>query len=191
MAEPATTQRLAAEPALPAGDTPIAPGTVLRVRGPRALVRLQIPRRMIPDAGAMRVGSTILPSTPGRCTIGDPAALWLAPDGWLLVSESRDGASLVTEIRRDCGEPSVAAIDVSDSLVVLELDGPRTRELLARGTSVELADETLVHGRCTRLRFAQLPVILRPRDAGRVELIVDRGPAAWLRDWFIHTGSLL
>lgn len=191
MAEPARTKRLAAEPALPAGDTPIAPGTVLRVRGPRAMVRLQIPRRMIPDAGALRVGSTTLPSVPGRCTIGDPAALWLAPDGWLLVSESQDGAALVAEIRRDCGGPAVAAIDVSDSLVVLELDGPRTRELLARGTSVDLDDESLAHGRCTRLRFAQLPVIVRPRDAGRVELIVDRGPAAWLCDWFIHKGGLL
>jgi hypothetical protein len=34
-------------------------------------------------------------------------------------------------------------------------------------------------------------VILRPQGAERVELIVDRGPAAWLREWFIDAGGLL
>lgn len=191
MAEQSETFSLAAESALPTDETPLAVGTVLRVLPPRALVRLQIPRRLIPQAGSLQVGTTTLPTTPGRCAGEEPVALWLAPDGWLLLSEVRNGAALAAEVRRHCDERSVAAVDVSDSLVVFELTGPLTRELLARGTSVDLADETLTRGRCTRLRFAQLAVILRPHDAERVELIVDRGPAAWLRDWFIDAGKLL
>jgi hypothetical protein len=34
-------------------------------------------------------------------------------------------------------------------------------------------------------------VILRPRAADRMELIVDRGPAAWLRDWLADAAALL
>lgn len=182
---------LAAEPALPVGEMRLCAGAVLRAPAPRALVRLQIPRRMIPQASAGKVGSTALPTTPGRCVGVDPAVLWLAPDGWLLVSDAHDGATLVSQVRRDCSDLRVAAVDVSDSMAVLELAGPRTRELLMRGTSLDPDDGSLALGRCTRLRFAQLPVILRPHGAERVELIVDRGPAAWLRDWFIHTGRVL
>jgi len=182
---------LAAEPALPVGEMRLCAGAVLRALAPRALVRLQIPRRMIPQAGALRVGSTALPTTPGRCVGVDPAVLWLAPDGWLLVGDAHDGAALVSQVRRDCSDLRVAAVDVSDSMAVLELAGPRTRELLMRGTSLDPDDGSLALGRCTRLRFAQLSVILRPYGAERVELIVDRGPAAWLRDWFIHTGGVL
>lgn len=191
MADQTERAVLAAEPALPVGETRLSAGAVLRVLPPRALVRLQIPRRMIPQAGALRVGSTALPTTPGRCVGVDPAVLWLAPDGWLLISDVQDGATLVSGVRRDCGDLGVAAVDVSDSLVVFELAGLQVRDLLMRGTSLDHDDGSLALGRCSRQRFAQLPVILRPYGAERVELIVDRGPALWLRDWFIHMGSVL
>lgn len=191
MAEAATAVALAATPALATGETPVAEGTVLRVLPPRALVRLQLPRRAIAAAGTLRIGDTPLPTTPGRCAGDDPALLWLAPDGWLLISDHHDGAALAGEARRACGERTVAAVDVSDALVGFELAGARVRELLSRGTGLELSDETLAPGRCARTRLAQLAVIVRPRAAERVELIVDRGPAAWLRDWFIDAGGLL
>ena len=118
MADQTERAVLAAEPALPVGETRLSAGAVLRVLPPRALVRLQIPRRMIPQAGALRVGSTALPTTPGRCVGVDPAVLWLAPDGWLLISDVQDGATLVSGVRRDCGDLGVAAVDVGGDVVV-------------------------------------------------------------------------
>jgi len=191
MAEPSTVAALVATPALPAGETPLAAGTSLRVLPPRALVRLQLPRRAIPEAGALRIGDTPLPTSPGTCVGDDPAVLWLAPDGWLLISERHDAGTLVAAARRACGERTAAVVDVSDALVGFELEGPRVRDLLSRGTGLELAERALAPGRCTRTRLAQLAVIVRPHAPERVELFVDRGPAAWLRDWFIDAGRLL
>ena len=191
MAEPAPALPLTAEPALPPGTTPLTRDTVLRTLPPRGLVRLQRPRRAIADAGEVAVAGTPLPTTPGRCAGEDPALLWLAPDGWLLVTSGPDATAIADAARRACGERTAAVVDVSDALVTFELAGPELRALLARGTGLELTDETLAVGRCTRTRLAQLPVILRPRAADRVELIVDRGPAAWLREWFVDAGSLL
>jgi sarcosine oxidase subunit gamma len=171
--------------------TTLTGDTVLRVLPPRAMVRLQLPRRAIAAAASLRIGDTPLPTIPGHSAGVDPAVLWLAPDGWLLISASGDGAALVDAGRRACAGQTAAVVDVSDSLVAFELAGSRVRELLARGTGLELTEAMLSPGRCTRTRFAQLAVILRPQGEERVELIVDRGPAAWLREWFIDAGGLL
>lgn len=197
MAEPVTTgtpvaTTLAASPALPEGVTMLIPGTTLRVLPTRAMVRLQLPRRLISDAGQLRIGGTPLPTAPGSCAGDDPELLWLAPDAWLLIGEpGGNGADLVATARQASRGRTVAAVDVSDALVGFELAGPRARELLGRGTTLELDGATLTPGRCARTRLAQLAVILRPLAAERIELLVDRGPAAWLRDWFIDAGSLL
>ena len=195
MVEPFTTGTpvitgLAASHALPAGMTMLTRCTSLRVLPTRAMVRLQLPRRAIDEASHLRIGDTPLPTTPGSCAGDDPAILWIAPDGWLLVGDRSDGAALAATVRRDCNRRATA-VDVSDALVGFELAGPRVRDLLARGTTLEVDGATLAPGRCARTRLAQLPVILRPLAAGHIELIVDRGPAAWLRDWFIDAGSLL
>jgi heterotetrameric sarcosine oxidase gamma subunit len=176
-------------PAFP--DAEVASGTILRLLPPVTRVRLQLARREIPMSGGVVVDGTELPTTPGRCAGDDPAALWLAPDGWLLVSVRRDGDALVRLAREACGTRIAAAVDVSDSLVAFELAGPGVRALLARGTGLALTDEALAVGRCTRLRFAQLAVILRPFGRDRVELTLDRTPAAWLRDWFVDAGAAL
>lgn len=73
--------------------------------------------------------------------------------------------------------------------VVRMLEGPRAGELLTRGTGLD--DASLVPGSCTRTRLAQLPVFVRSLTPERIKLLVDRGPAAWLREWFIDAGGLL
>lgn len=172
-------------------DVDVVPGTTLRLLPPATRVRLQLARHEVPTASGIVVDGTELPTTPGRCAGHDPAALWLAPDGWLLVSTHRDGDTLVRLTREACIARTAAAVDVSDSLVAFELAGPRVRELLARGCGLATTDEALAAGRCTRLRFAQLAVILRPLSPHRVELTLDRTPAAWLRDWIVDAGVAL
>jgi heterotetrameric sarcosine oxidase gamma subunit len=172
-------------------DVEAAPGTTLRLLPPATRVRLQLARREIPTSGGLVVDGTELPTAPGRCTGDDPAALWLAPDGWLLVSARHDGDTLVRLAREACGARTAAAVDVSDSLVAFELAGPGVRELLARGAGLAPTDDSIAAGRCTRLRFAQLAVILRPFGPHRVELTLDRTPAAWLRDWIVDAGAAL
>lgn len=175
--------RLHSEPALPPGRRALRGGVVLHVPAPRAYVRLQLARRHADEAGDIRVLDLALPTTPNRCHGDDPALLWMAPDGWLLTASGADGAGLQRAARAACGDRVAAAVDVSDALVALELHGARTRELLARGTGVDLSPDALGPGQCTRTRLAQLAVILRPRARDAFELILDRAPAAWLCDW--------
>lgn len=192
MAEPSlATTRLAATPALPPATIHLRDGSTLAVLAPRTYVRLQVARRHVGTLEDVRVRDLALPLAPGRCAGDDPAILWVAPDAWLLVAESSDDATLARDARAALGDRTGAAVDVSDALVTLELAGPALPTLLARGTGVDPASAALAPGRCTRTRFAQLAVLLRPRGTDRMELVVDRGPAAWLRDWLQDAAALL
>jgi sarcosine oxidase subunit gamma len=171
------------DPALPVGVRLRSAAITLEVPPPRAYVRLQIARRHVGDVGAIRIADVALPTQAGRCVGDDPAALWMSPEGWLLTSKSVTGPGLQAIAQKACNDFSAAAIDVSDALVAIELHGPRSRELLARGCGLDLSTRALGVGQCVRTRLAQLAVIVRPMAEDIVELIVDRGPAAWLCGW--------
>ena len=174
---------LAPTPALEAGLRVSRPMVSVTVLALRTMVRLQLSRRSLSDVASIRIFGTPLPSNPNHCAGEDPIVWWLTPESWLLVSSQRDGAGLTAAARGACGTRVASATDVSDSLVGLEIAGGAARELLRRGTGVDFSAESLIPGQCTRTRFAQLPVLLRPVAAERFELLVDRGPAEWLCSW--------
>lgn len=186
-----SSMTLFATAALAPGALRLADGVMMHVLPPRAVVRLQVSRPAMINVVDARIGHVALPTEPGQCIGHDPAILWLAPDGWLLVSEQWDGATLAAWVRPASHGRTAAVVDVSDSLVAFMLEGPRARELLTRGTGLDVDAASLVPGSCTRTRLAQLPVIVRSLTPERIELLVDRSPAAWLREWFIDAGGLL
>jgi sarcosine oxidase subunit gamma len=180
---------LTSAPALDPGSCSLAGGVTLHVPPPRAFVRLQIARRFVGSAGLISVGEITLPTAANRCHGNDPAALWTAPDGWLLTSQRLNGPSLRELAGAAAGERTAAAIDVSDALVALELSGTRARAVLARGTGIDLSSDAFGPGQCIRTRLAQLAVILRPCTGDSIELIVDRSPAAWLCEWLVDAAQ--
>jgi len=179
------------EAALPPGSRPLSGGVILRVLEPRAYVRLQVARRHISEAASIRIHDVPLPTAANRCHGDDPAVLWTAPDGWLLTSQELAGDELREIVRIACGKRTAAAVDASDALVTLEVSGPQARELLARGTGIDLAANAFGPGQCARTRLAQLAVIVRPRHDSMLELIVDRAPAAWLCNWLADASVAL
>ncbi len=181
MVEHLTT--LQRDPALPIGARLRSAAITLEIPPPRAYVRLQVARRDIGDVGAIRIADVALPTEAGRCVGDDPTAFWISPDGWLVTSRSLTSHRLQSIAQQGCVSVSAAAVDVSDALVAIELHGARGRELLARGCGLDLSTRALGVGQCVRTRLAQLAVIVRPLGEDIVELIVDRGPAAWLCDW--------
>jgi sarcosine oxidase subunit gamma len=120
---------------------------------------------------------------------GDPTVLWLAPDGWLAMSESVDAIRLCDELRAACGSRVAAAVDVSDSLVRFELSGASAWQLLARGCSVDFSPDRFASGQAIRTRLAQLAVIVHAPSAATLHIVVDRGPARWLRDWLVDAAT--
>jgi len=102
-------------------------------------------------------------------TAGDLAALWLAPDEWLLVGPTDPAtagreAALAGTLRVALAGLHVAVTDVSEARTVITLAGPRARDLLAKGTPLDLHPRVFGPGRCAQTAMASANVILRQLD---------------------------
>ena len=134
---------------------------------------------MLKLGGAATAGAGIdgvdLPGT-GRLAINGPVtALWRGPQEWLLLTD--EPRALLASLERSTG----GSADISDSLLLLGIDGPGRADVVAQGTGVNR--DLITEGRCARVRFAGLRVdLFAGPDA--VTLIVDRAFGRYLVAWF-------
>ena len=103
-------------------------------------------------------------------------ALWLGPDEWLVVG----GADAV----RDAWEGSASIVDVGASRAVLDLGGPGVRDLLLKGSSLDLHPSKWASGACAQTMLAKAPVLLQQRqDVTRI--FVRPSFTDYLLEWFL------
>ncbi|MFK4104066.1 sarcosine oxidase subunit gamma [Streptomyces sp. NPDC019531] len=151
----------------------------------------QINVRLDPKgAAADGVGSALglhLPVEPDTVVrAGDLTALWLGPDEWLVVGPPgrRDVES---RIREASGDEPVSVVDVSAQRTTLLVAGPRARDLLAHGCSLDLHPRHFGAGRCaqTTLGRAQVVLVAREEPSAGFWVLVRSSFAGYLTDWLL------
>jgi sarcosine oxidase subunit gamma len=90
----------------------------------------------------LRLGLPFDPLTSSRS--GETAFLWMGPDEWMLVSAEAEAAEHVSAARAALAGVHHQLVDVSDYYTMIELAGPRARELLMKLTPLD------VHARAFR-----------------------------------------
>jgi sarcosine oxidase subunit gamma len=121
------------------------------------------------DAALMARLTTALgarpPTEPNTAIVSDDGTrhvLWLGPDAWLIVAEPDTGPALEDAIRKAIGEGRGAVVDVSANRTTLSVGGPRARELLAFGCSIDLDERRFKPGMCVHTLLARANVIIVP-----------------------------
>lgn len=174
---------LVAKSGLPAGGRVFSDMLRIAILPLRTVLRLQLGARSQKTVATLRVAGRPLP-VPMNSWLGeDPVFLRIAPDTWLVESALHEAAELLAAVRAGCGRRSFAVTDVSDASVTLAVEGAQAPALLARGCALDVSAETFGDQACARTRLAQLPVVLRRANAGRIECLVDRSAAQWLYEW--------
>lgn len=120
-------------------------------------------------------------------TVADSAqlsALWLAPNEWLLVTPPGAHAELPAALRQALGNLFAAVVDVSSGYTTIEIRGPETRDLLARGCAVDLHPRVFGPGQCAQTLLAKAQVtIVKVGSPPRFHVIVRRSMAEYLWRW--------
>ena len=118
-------------------------------------------------------------------TAGDLSALWLGPDEWLIVGPSGRERALADGLREALQGQHVAVTDVSEARTVIAVAGPRARDLLAKGTSLDLHPRVFGPGRCAQSVMARTTMILHQIDADgpTFEIYVTNSFADYLWAW--------
>jgi len=87
---------------------------------------------------------------------GANTLFWLGPDERLLYTDNNT-ASIIEQWR---GHPATAAVDVSDYLIVLQLSGAKTRDVIASGAPFDVHPDVFRVGQCAQTRFGNASILL-------------------------------
>lgn len=132
-----------------------------------------------------------LPVSPNRWNRGAHRdALWLGPDEWLLIGQEQDSDVLEESIRRARpADPWLAVVDLTHNFTGFALRGTRTRELLAKGCSLDLHASVFTAGDCAQTLLAGTRVLLRALDNAAVDLMVRNSFAHYTAAWLIDAAA--
>jgi sarcosine oxidase subunit gamma len=141
----------------------------------RAKVRLRI--GMSAANEAVRYG---LPAMLEAKTSGEVTVLSLGPDQWLLVSDQLSAEKLIAMCASEFATVRHHAVDVSAGLNCATVRGETAPALLSMGAGIDWST------RCTRTRFAAVPVVAHRHHDTSFDLYYDRSFADYLGQWLTH-----
>lgn len=126
-----------------------------------------------------------------------PRALWLGPDEWLLACAPGSQAALAGALERELDGQQVSVTDLSEARTVIALAGPRARQVLSKGCSLDLHPKSFAPGHCTQSPLAHLAVIIHHLafDGGgggggsQYEIYIARSFAEFLWRWLEDAGA--
>ncbi|NJC72659.1 sarcosine oxidase subunit gamma [Planosporangium thailandense] len=143
------------------------------------------PKGPAADAAGKELG-VALPTAAGvAARAGELTIAWLGPDEWLVIGPAGGEGDLEARLRSALGTGHPAVVDVSAQRTVLELSGPRVRDLLAFGCALDLHPRSFSEGACAQTRLAQAQVVLIARESGAFWVLVRSSFASYLADWLI------
>lgn len=117
--------------------------------------------------------------------------LWLGPDEWLVVTPEGGEEMVAAALRRAAGDGFAGVVELGSGQTVIEIAGPRAREVIAKGCPLDLHPRVFGPGSCAQSRLARaLVTIAQVDDTPTFELIVRRSFAdyvwRWLTDAYRH-----
>ena len=116
--------------------------------------------------------------------------LWLGPDEWLVTSPAGAAPDLLGRLTRALAGRHGAVTDLSASRAIIEIAGPRARDLLEKGCGLDVHPRAFGPGSCAQTLFAKLPVIIDQLSAAPAfRLFVRRSSAPWLAEWLIDAAE--
>ncbi len=135
----------------------------------------------------------LTPPTTPNTVAGEPShirMMWLGPDEWLVITQPGGGEPAMTALWQNLkgGKLHAAVTDSSEARTCIRIDGPRAREVLAKGCPIDLHPSVFSAGQAAQCIVAKCGVMLtqtaetKNTDA-TYELYVLRSFATYLWTW--------
>jgi sarcosine oxidase, subunit gamma len=117
-------------------------------------------------------------------TNGDRQILWLGPNEWWVTARDGEADALLSALRHAFGGQHATACDVSESRAIIALKGPKARDVLARGVSLDLHPRVFKAGQCAQTGLSRCNVLLHlVDDSARFEIYVLKSFSDYLWRW--------
>ncbi|HLD67882.1 MAG TPA: sarcosine oxidase subunit gamma family protein [Pseudomonas sp.] len=138
-------------------------------------------------AGAVHKATGLeLPGALGLVGKGDRSLQWMGPDEWLLILPCGEEFAAEQQLREALGDLHHQVVNVSGGQTLLELSGPKVRELLMKSSSYDVHPSNFPVGKAVGTVFAKSQLVIRHTATDTWELLVRRSFAdyywLWLQD---------
>lgn len=171
-------------------DRPGGPGVVLALRHPLSIVTV-IARKGKAEvlSETMQRHFGVACPAPGLSAAGERLTLhWCGFEQWYAVAEGWPDGTLYDKLgRRLAGLASLS--DQSHGRVMLRISGPRARDVLAKGTPVDLHPRAFGPGRSAATQMAHVGVHLAQVGPDVFELSLFRGFAESFWEWLTEMSA--
>jgi sarcosine oxidase subunit gamma len=126
-----------------------------------------------------------LPVTPKTARSGATGTLmWLGPDEWLAVMAAEQGELAAATLGEALGGTAHAVVDVSHSRSVIGLSGANARDVLMKGTNIDLHPRQFGPGNCIQAHLGRCHMLLHQRDDGpSYDIYIHRSFAVYAWKW--------
>lgn len=147
-----------------------APGVIFTVRHPVTILTV------IARAGKAKSVASALDD------LKDVEVLWAGPDQYFVVAGSRGEGALYRDLKAMLdGQASVS--DQSHGRVIIRMTGPKARQVLAKGTPVDVHPDEFPVGKSALTQMAHVGVHLTRVDEDSYDLSVFRGFSESFWEW--------
>lgn len=127
-----------------------------------------------------------LPSALTVVSAGDTSLQWLAPDEWLLIVPGGSEFAVEQKLREALAGQHISIVNVSGGQTLLELSGPKVREVLMKSTSYDVHPSNFPVGKAVGTHFAKSQLVIRHTGEDTWELVIRRSFSdyfwLWLQD---------
>jgi sarcosine oxidase subunit gamma len=126
-----------------------------------------------------------LPVTPKTAHAGSAGTLlWLGPDEWLAVMVAEYDGKFGARLGEALGQVHHAVVDVSHSRAAIGLAGPNAREVLMKGTNIDLHPRQFGPGNCIQAHLGRCHMLLHQLDDGpSYDIYIHRSFAVYAWKW--------
>ena len=125
----------------------------------------------------------IAPNTVSRGT--GLVTLWLGPDEWHIITPPKSESTIAAALEDALNDMFCSVTDQTGGQTMIRLSGSKTRNLLAKGCTLDLHPRFFVRGQCAQTLVAKAMVtIIYVDDTPTFDLVVRRSFADYLRVWF-------
>ena len=141
--------------------------------------------------GVERALGFVLPVEPNTVSNGDrKQALWLGPDEWLIVTPPDEQDAVADALVEALSGVFSSVTDITGGQTLITLSGEHSRDVLAKGCSLDLHRRAFGEGRCAQTVVAGVNVtLLWAGPEPSFDLIVRRSFAEYLALWLHDAAS--
>ncbi|WXL26319.1 sarcosine oxidase subunit gamma family protein [Ectopseudomonas mendocina] len=124
-----------------------------------------------------------LPSALMLVSNGDTSLQWLAPDEWLLIVPGGSEYETELKLREALNGQHISVVNVSGGQTLVELSGPKVRDVLMKSTSYDVHPLNFPVGKAVGSNFAKSQLVIRRTGEDVWELVVRRSFADYIWLW--------